>query len=280
MKRLLAILFLLVPVTAFAAPRVSDVRLTSEAGHARLELDLAGAPAFHVFYLADPYRIVIDMEAVDWQVALPARSAADGPVGGLRHGVRKSGAARLVLDLTVPARISNARYQAGEKGGKRLVIDVRQVSAANFATAMERYQPVKKASAAAIEMTTAAGGANAGRSGRDSATVTSGGSKWLAASQAAGTPSARTAQAVGEPAATQDAATQNVAAPNIAQARRAARQVYREPLLTDADAALRAKGGESQRDPLEYTSPDGYYFSYMQPPGSLFGAGVTVGMQF
>lgn len=273
MKRLVAVLFLLVPVAALAAPRLSDLRLTNEAGHARLELTLAGAPDFHVSYLANPYRIVIDMEAVDWQAALPARSAADGPVGGLRHGVQKSGSARLVLDLAVPARVSSARYQAGTTGGKRLVIDVQQVSAANFAAAMDRYRLAKKASDEAIEMTTAAGGGTATRSG--SAAATSGHGKWLAASQAAETPDARTDQAAGGPAATQDAAAQN-----NTQARRVARQVYREPLLTDTDAALRAKAREGQRDPLEYTSPDGYYFSYMQPPGSLFGAGVTVGMQF
>ncbi|HVJ42984.1 MAG TPA: AMIN domain-containing protein [Dongiaceae bacterium] len=265
MKRLLAVLFLLVPGTALAAPRVSEARLSNDGAHARLELTVSGAPDFHVFYLANPYRIVIDMDAVDWRAALPPRSIGDGPVSNLRHGVQKSGAARLVLDLAVPARISSAHYQAGTKASKRLVIDVRQVSAANFAAAMIRRQPTAKAVDEAANMQTAAGQPANDRSGGNRAGAAPR-DNWAAAKQAAGTAA---------PQASNGSQDQSAS-----QTDRPAKQIYRDPLLTAADADLRSHAQQNQSDPLEYTSPDGYYFSYMRPPGSLFGAGVTVGMQF
>ena len=60
-----------------------------------------------------------------------------------------------------------------------------------------------------------------------------------------------------------------------------AKQAYPEPLLTSLDSDLaRAQQASAQEERPGFSSPDGYYVSYMHPPGSLLGAGVTVGMQF
>jgi len=257
MKRLLAVLLLLSqallqPATAFARPVVSAAHLTAAAHQATLELTLTAAPDFHVFYLANPYRVVIDMEALDWRVPAPGKTASSSLVSGLRYGVQSSGASRLVLDLATPARISGAHYRRDKSGNMQLTINLQEVSAVNFAQAMTQYRAPKKTTADVATMSTAAGG-QVNTDARANAGVQA------------------TTQPI--PARQQQAAASSPSGT-------AAKEVYVPPLLTDADTNLRSNAATVQSDSLLYTSPDGYSLSYMHPPGSAFGAGVTVGMQF
>jgi len=261
MKRQSAVLLLLfqallLPATALAKPTVNAAHLVTDSQKATLELTLNAAPDFHVFYLANPYRVVIDMEALDWHAAAPGKTTAKALVTGLRYGVQGSGTSRLVLDLAAPARISDAHYRRDKSGAMHLDISLQQVSAANFAGAMNQYRAPQKTTEDIADMSTAAGGQAETRASKRSSTQ-------QAATQA--TP-ARQQQAS---AASQGAA----AAPT-------SKEVYVPPLLSDADTALRSNASTTQGDPLLYQSPDGYSLSYMHPPGSFFGAGVTVGMQF
>jgi hypothetical protein len=256
MKRLLAVLLLLFPGSALAKPMVSQADLSGTIDRARVELVLTGAPQFHVLYLANPYRIVIDMDALDWHAAPISGGAKDRLVTGLRYGVQKTGSSRLVLDLAAPARIATARYHADKASAKtHLIIDLQAASSANFQQAMNHNRPSPKTAEtkdieAAVNMTTAAG-----------------------------KPST--------PAQPQKAQQQQAAAQrNVDQAGGdttvdAKKQAYPEPLLTSLDSEL--AHGQQVPDPDEkpgFSSPDGYFVSYMHPPGALLGAGVTVGMQF
>jgi hypothetical protein len=259
MKRLLTVLLLMFPATALAKPMVSAAHLVADNQRATLELALNAAPDFHVFYLANPYRVVIDMEALDWRAAAPGKTADNAIVTGLRYGVQASGASRLVLDLATPARISGAHYRRDKAGAMHLDINLQQVSAANFAAAMNQYRAAPKTSEDIADMSTAAGGQAAAEAGRQA--------------------SVRQTAAQPVPAGAASQATDASQGSGTNQGSRA-KEVYVPPLLTDADTALRSNTSASQGDPLLYQSPDGYSLSYMHPPGSFFGAGVTVGMQF
>jgi|GEM_PF-6330926 len=268
MKRQSAVLLLLfqallLPATALARPMVNAAHLLADSQKATLELTLNAAPDFHVFYLANPYRVVIDMEALDWRAATPGKTAAKALVTGLRYGVQGSGTSRLVLDLAAPARISDAHYRRDKSGAMHLDISLQQVSAANFAAAMNQYRAPQKATEDIADMSTAAGGQAGTKARRRNSTE-------QATTQA--TPSAPQQQA--------SAARQGTAAHQGATVATTSKEVYVPPLLTDADTALRSNASTTQGDPLLYQSPDGYSLSYMHPPGSFFGAGVTVGMQF
>jgi hypothetical protein len=234
MKRLLALVMLLIPGPALAAPMVSGVNLTMESDGAHLELALTAATALHVFYLDNPYRIVIDLQGTDWQATVPAIPAG-AFVTGLRHGRQKSGAARLVIDLATPARIATADYLETTTVAKvALVVDLRRVSAASFRQAMT--QPAKAEA-------------------------------WVASSNATPSPEAAIQTAAGATASTASATS--------------SKKPPREPLLTSAYDELIQREQEASRDSkLGITSPDGYFITYMHPPGSLLGAGVTVGTQF
>ncbi|HWT97978.1 MAG TPA: AMIN domain-containing protein [Terriglobales bacterium] len=267
MKRQSAVLLLLfqvllLPATALARPMVNAAHLVTDSQKATLELTLNAAPDFHVFYLANPYRVVIDMEALDWRAAAPGKMTAKALVTGLRYGVQGSGASRLVLDLVAPARISDAHYRRDKSGATHLDISLQQVSAANFAAAMNQYRAPQKATEDIAEMSTAAGGQAGTKASRRNSTE-------QAATQ---TTSASQLQA--------SATSQGAAAHQGTTVGTTSKEVYVPPLLTDADTALRSNASTTQGDPLLYQSPDGYSLSYMHPPGSFFGAGVTVGMQF
>jgi len=256
MKRLLAVLLLLFPGSALAKPMVSEADLSGTIDRARVELVLTGAPQFHVLYLANPYRIVIDMDALDWRAAPISSGSKDRLVTDLRYGVQKTGSSRLVLDLAAPARIATAHYHADKASAKtHLIIDLQAASTANFQQAMAHNQPSPKMAEAkdieaAANMTTAAGKPSTAAQPRK-----------MQQQQAA------SPQTVNQAGGDTTVATKKPA--------------YPEPLLTSLDGEL-AHGQQSadQDEKPGFSSPDGYFVSYMHPPGALLGAGVTVGMQF
>ena len=261
MKRLLAVLLLLFPSAALARPMVSQADLSGSPDQARVELVLTGAPQFHVSYFANPYRIVIDMDAVDWRAAPIGAIAKTSLVTGLRYGVQKSGSSRLVLDLAAPARMASARYRSEKAtntttGTTHLILSLQAASAANFRQAMNRQQPSPQAIDAAIAMTTAAG-----KPAARSATKTAGQATIAASSGSQGNTTLGNTT-VGDSATT-------------------AKEADCEPLLTNLDSAtLQSEQSTSDSNGLGYASQDGYFVSYMHPPGSLLGAGVTIGTQF
>jgi hypothetical protein len=261
MKRLVAVLLLLFPSAALARPVVSEADLSGSSDQARVELVMTGAPQFHVTYFANPYRIVIDMDAVDWRAAPVGAIAKTSLVIGLRYGVQKSGSSRLVLDLAAPARMASARYRAEkttDRNGSKthLILSLQAASATNFRQAMNRQQPTPQAIDAAAAMVTAAG-------------------------KPVARPATKTATqaALVSGNAAQGVATSGRAA--TGDATQAAKPADCDPLLTDLDTAtLQSEPSTSEGNGLGYASPDGYFVSYMHPPGSLLGAGVTVGTQF
>ena len=70
---------------AAAKPRVEEVRIGAHPEFTRFVLELDAAPAYRVFALADPYRIVIDLPEIDWPT--PASGQNGGLIGDLRYGL-------------------------------------------------------------------------------------------------------------------------------------------------------------------------------------------------
>lgn len=123
---------LLLTVTAAAAkPAVTDVRLGIHPDKTRLVIELSEAPAYRVFSLADPARVVVDLPAVDW----PAGASQDGAglVAALRYGLFTSGTSRVVLDLSGPGRVIDSFVLPPRDGkGHRFVLDVAPTDRASF----------------------------------------------------------------------------------------------------------------------------------------------------
>jgi N-acetylmuramoyl-L-alanine amidase len=89
-------------------PEARNARVTGNASAARFEADLTYAIPFNVYVVADPYRVVIDMPAVDFRFGEGAGRRGRGLVRSFRYGRIAEDKARIVLDVDGPVLIRNS----------------------------------------------------------------------------------------------------------------------------------------------------------------------------
>jgi N-acetylmuramoyl-L-alanine amidase len=89
-----------------AFPVASDARLGGDASRTRLVIDLNRTIDIAAFTLADPYRVVVDLPQVTFQ--MPARTGEHGRglIKAFRYGLVMQGGSRVVIDATGPVRIA------------------------------------------------------------------------------------------------------------------------------------------------------------------------------
>ena len=106
-------------------PTVSAVRLGVHAAKTRVVIELSERVGFHIFPLTAPYRLGIDLPAMNWRAKPRLDFLRTGLVSGLRYGLFSSTASRIVLDLNTPARVKKS-FILPPAGGKpyRLVVDI------------------------------------------------------------------------------------------------------------------------------------------------------------
>lgn len=106
-----------------AATELRDVRIWDGPQNTRVVFDLSGAAEHRVFTLADPERVVIDLDGVspgDLSSELPE----DGIIAGLRSARQPDGRLRVVLDLSGDARARSFALQPQADYGHRIVVDL------------------------------------------------------------------------------------------------------------------------------------------------------------
>ena len=110
---------------AGAFPVANEVRLGGDAKDTRFVMDLSEKVDLATFTLADPYRLVIDLPQVVFQ--LPAKTGENGRglIKAFRYGLVMQGGSRIVMDLKGPARVDKAFVLPPAEGQPaRLVIDL------------------------------------------------------------------------------------------------------------------------------------------------------------
>lgn len=121
------------PVVERAFPIASDVRVAGDNKQTRFILDLDRKVDVRAFVLGDPYRVVVDIPQVTFN--LPAGSGASGRglIRSFRYGLVMPGGSRLVFDLNGPAKIENA-YVIDAANGQpsRLVVELAAVERSAF----------------------------------------------------------------------------------------------------------------------------------------------------
>jgi N-acetylmuramoyl-L-alanine amidase len=121
------------PVATPNYPVASDARLAGDAKQTRFILDLDKAIQFRAFTLADPYRVVVDIPQVNFQLAAGTGTAGRGLVKAFRYGLVMPGGSRIVFDLTGPAKIANSTMLEAANGQPpRLVLELAEVDRTNF----------------------------------------------------------------------------------------------------------------------------------------------------
>src|SRR5256714_1611833 len=96
------------PVPPDLFPIASEARLGGDANRTRLVIDLSRPIEVTTFALADPYRVVIDLPQVTFQ--LPGRTGEHGRglIKAFRYGLVMQGGSRIVIDAAGPVRIDKA----------------------------------------------------------------------------------------------------------------------------------------------------------------------------
>jgi N-acetylmuramoyl-L-alanine amidase len=132
------------PVPPDLFPIASDARLGGDATRTRLVMDLSRPIQVTAFTLADPYRVVIDLPQITFQLAARTGTSPKGLVKAFRYGLVMQGGSRIVIDATGPVRVDRAFVlEAVDNQPARLVVDLVPTDRAAFMRnlQMETRQP-------------------------------------------------------------------------------------------------------------------------------------------
>ena len=141
---LVSLLTAVVSVGALAAPTVKGVRIGQHHDMTRLVLDLTETASFKIFTLAGPDRVVIDMPSALWTPEKRTLAIGRAGVAQVRFGHFTRETSRIVLDLTRPLALQQARLVAPSPDGAalhRLVLDFVPVSASAFLATAKAAEP-------------------------------------------------------------------------------------------------------------------------------------------
>jgi N-acetylmuramoyl-L-alanine amidase len=121
------------PSTDTADPSVIAARIGGDKNQTRIVFDLSRKVDMRAFALADPYRLVIDLPQMRFQLPPQSGEAGKGLVKAFRFGLMKKGGSRIVLDLTAPVRLDKSFVLDPSDGQPaRLVLDLTAIDRQAF----------------------------------------------------------------------------------------------------------------------------------------------------
>ena len=146
---LLALVLLFSLPAVATEPVATGTRVGGDEKRTRFVTDLTQVVSFSVYVLPDPYRVVIDLPDVTFDLPPGAGRKVRGLITEFRYGLVDNGRARIVIDTSGPVLIERSfviEPQAGQPA--RLVVDLVKTSPAAF---LETYksEALKSKSAAA-----------------------------------------------------------------------------------------------------------------------------------
>ena len=120
----------------------TNIRISEKANMTRLEVDLSKAVGFTVDVLADPYRVVIDVAGVNFDLPPGVGQKGQGLVKSFRYGVLEEGKSRIVLDTIGPVLIESSAARPG-KGKKPalIIVNFAATTPEAFATTFAKDHP-------------------------------------------------------------------------------------------------------------------------------------------
>jgi len=126
--------FVLPSLASAAEAVVTDVRVGPHAQTSRVVFEMTNQVPYSIFLLHDPYRVVVDLPEVGWQLPSRPLPTPTGVFRTLRYGLFKPGTSRIVVDLERPAVVHKSYILAPSGShGYRLVVDLISASGAVFA---------------------------------------------------------------------------------------------------------------------------------------------------
>lgn len=135
------------PAAAAEVPIATDARLGGDETSTRFILDLSRNVDLRAFTLADPYRVVVDLPQIAFQLPPRIGEQGRGLVKAFRFGLVMQGGSRIVIDAAKPVRIDKA-FVLEPKDGQpaRLVLDLAATDRESFlrTMALENRPPRKE----------------------------------------------------------------------------------------------------------------------------------------
>ena len=129
----------IIPVSAPAGvyPVASEARLAGDDKQTRFVLELDRKIDLHAFALADPYRVVLDIPQVNFQLPPQTGQAGRGLVKAFRYGLVMPGGSRIVMDLARPVTIDKAYVVEADNGQPpKLVVELTATDRTSFLRAL------------------------------------------------------------------------------------------------------------------------------------------------
>ena len=117
----------------YSLPVAIDVRLGGDETQTRFVMDFSRKIDLRAFTLADPYRVVIDIPQVVFQLPPKTGDNGRGLIKAFRFGLVMQGGSRLVFDLAKPAKIEKAFVvDSTETAPARLVLELSPTDRPSF----------------------------------------------------------------------------------------------------------------------------------------------------
>src|ERR1700674_5791737 len=114
-------------------PVATDARLGGDDTRTRFVIDLTKGVDLTAFTLADPYRVVVDLPQITFQLPPKVGETGRGLVKAFRFGLVMQGGSRIVLDAVGPVRVDKAFVLDSVDGQPaRLVLDLVPVDRETF----------------------------------------------------------------------------------------------------------------------------------------------------
>ena len=137
-------------------PFATDMRLAGDDHQTRFVMDVSRKIELRAFTLANPYRVVVDIPQITFQVPPRLGEKGRGLIKAFRFGLVMAGGSRIVLDVDRPVKLERAFVLDAAKGQPaRLVLDLsatdrdsfmRNLSAENRDKPQASAQPVSPSS--------------------------------------------------------------------------------------------------------------------------------------
>lgn len=134
------------PASAEPAPRATAARVAGDANRTRFVTDIERPLSFSAYVVADPYRVILDLPDINFQLPAGSGTKGRGLVTGYRFGPIEPGKSRIIMDTKGPVLIDRAFIIPEEDGQPaRLVVDLIKTDKATFTKLIRREAKTARA---------------------------------------------------------------------------------------------------------------------------------------
>ena len=163
-----ALVFGSAPVLAKPRATLTGIRIAQSAeDHTRVVFDLTSDFKHNLFTLADPHRIVIDIDNTRKSEAIDISRRTTNLMRGLRSASKDGGRLRVVIDLKGKVRPRSFALKPDGKSGHRLVVDLHGTNLSPTPIQTNQQQRSQKKDQFVIALDAGHGGRDPGAIGRN-----------------------------------------------------------------------------------------------------------------